>query len=614
MRKKHLITVLVLLLVCMMVIVACDQTKDPEPTPEPDVKYDGPCEIRLTAIGATTIKAGKTLQIRASVTGTTNKDVVFESSDETIATVTEKGLVTGRKAGAVTIVCKLVEDTRCQNSIQITVEQAVVPTSITIENADNTVQWAGEQLQLSVSVEPAEASSLVNWTSSSDTIATVSESGLVEFLASGEVTITATSQEVATLSKSVTFNVKKGLFRSDLGSPYWDIADQCDDENPHISLSIDESQAGYHSLYSADVSATRYYVEASFRLKQQVSAWAWQGFGLGGGLSETSTRYFIFSPRVDGQGNDFNKFIVKDLPNETWGAITTRSQTWGENGLNSIDYTNSAVKIGMLRDGNKYYYLINDQLMYVDESMAYDDIPTMPIVVAIDVCVDVTDYVIETDDSKIDAILAKDNMKRSFYASNPDIIEYESDDMFVFKSNNVLSKDNKVKSLGDSAKLIGDFEVEFDVSDMLCNNAHTNAIAGLTINFSRYESADTVETFVIGKSTNQPSVEGLVGGFYSWNYPKSMEDSTSWYSWLESSKAVVEDAQATHHVKITRTISNNVATFRMWIDNEEVEFDTKSSKWVDMTSKYTGAYILWVGGEYTSAGITNFKFSSNLNK
>lgn len=612
MRKKHLIVVLALLLVCALFVVACDNTENP--SQEPSTGYDGPCEIRLTAIGSTTIKAGKTLQIRASVTGTNNKDVVFESSDESIATVSDRGVVTGKKAGTVSIVCKLVEDNRCQKSIQITVEQAVVPTSIAIGNADSTVQWVGEELQLNVSVEPAEASSLVNWTSSATDVATVSESGLVEFLKSGEVTITATSQETSAVSQSVTFNVKKGIFRSDLGSPYWNIADQCADENPNVSLDIDESQAGYHSLYASGVSSTRFYVEANFRLTEQVTSWVWQGFGVGGGLSETSTRYFIFSPRVDGQGNDFNKFIVKDLPNETWGAITTRSQTWGENGLNNIDYTNSTVKVAMLRDGNTYYYLINDKLMYVDESMAYDDVPTMPIIVAIDVSVKVTDYVIETDNARINEILDEDNMKKSFYASNSEIVEYDSDEMFIFKSNNVLSKDNKVKSLGDSAKLVGDFEVEFDVSDMLCSNGHTNSIAGLTVNFSRYESADTVETFVIGKSANQPEVDGVVGGFLSWNYQKSMEDSTSWYSWLESSNAVYGDTQNTHHVKLTRTIENNVATFRMWVDNVEVEFDTKSSKWAEMTSMYTGAYILWVGGEYTSAQVTNFRFQSNLKK
>ncbi|MGN1040379.1 MAG: hypothetical protein ACI4QL_03020, partial [Candidatus Fimimonas sp.] len=109
-------------------------------------------------------------------------------------------------------------------------------------------------------------------------------------------------------------------------------------------------------------------------------------------------------------------------------------------------------------------------------------------------------------------------------------------------------------------------------------------------------------------------VDGLVGGFYRWSYPKSMEDSMSWYSWLESSVAVVENPTATHHVKVSRTITDNVATFRMWVDDVEVTFDVLSSKWAEMTSKYTGAYILWVGGEYASAQITNFRFESNLNK
>lgn len=608
-KKTALLLLLIAVFVCAT-FAAC-QVDAPDTG---DEVYDGPCEIRLTAIGSTTIKAGKTVQIRASVTGTTNKDVTFTSSDETVATVTEKGLVTGLKEGAASIVCKLVEDVRCQKSITITVEKAVTPETLVIENADSEIQWTEEELQLKAVVTPAEASSLVTWTSSDENVATVSESGLVAFLDSGSVTITATSQEALTLSASVTFNVKKGVFRSDLGSPYWDISAQCDDENAHVSLNIDASQAGYHSLYTANVSATRYYVEGYFRLTQQVTAWAWQGFGFGSGLSETSTRYFIFSPRVEGQGNNFNKFIVKDLPNETWPAITTRSQTWGENGLNEIDWQNSAVKVALLRDNNTYYYLINDKLMYVDQAMIYDDVPTMPILVAIDVCVDVTDYSVVTDEAAIDAILAQDNLRQSFYPSNSEIVEYESDDKFTFKTNNVLSKDNKVRSLGDSAKLVGDFVVEFDVTDLMCNPGHSSSITGITVNFSRYESADTVETFVLGKSANQTGVDGLVGGFYSWSYPKSMEDSMSWYSWLESSVAVVENPTATHHVKVSRTIVDNVATFRMWVDDVEVTFDVLSSKWAEMTSKYTGAYILWVGGEYASAQITNFRFESNLNK
>lgn len=617
MSTNKKIFILVLLLVCVcLVFVACDSSNNNKPTPseDPSGEYDGPCDIRLTAIGATTIKAGKTLQIRASVTGTTNKDVTFSSSNEAVATVNEKGLVTGLSEGTVDIVCTLVEDTRCKKTIKITVEPAIVPTAIEITGGENQTQWVEENLQLKAVVTPEEASSLVSWTSSDETVATVDESGLVSFLKSGDVTITATSKEAPQVKTSVVFHVKAGTFRSDLGSPYWDITAQGDDTNAHVTLTISEDQAGYHSLYASNVSATRYYIEGSFRITKQISAWAWQGVGFGSGLSETSTRYFIFSPRVDGQGNDFNKFIVKDLPNETWGPITTRSQNWGENGLNEINWTSEAVKVALLRDGNTYYYLINDKLMYVDEATIYDDIPTMPIMVAIDVCVDVTDYKIITDDAELDAKLAQDNFKNSFYASNANIVDYESDDMFVFRSNNVLSKDNKVKSLGDSAKLVGDFSIEFDVTDIGYNRAHTEAMTGLMLGLSRYESADTVDSFLIGKSANQTDLDGLTAGFYNWAYPKSFEDASGWYYWLESSKTVIADSTATHHVKVTRTIENNKSTFRMWIDNEEITFDVRSSQWDSMTVKYTGAYILWIGGEYSSAQITNFRFESNLNK
>lgn len=617
MSTNKKICILVLLLVCVcLVFVACEASNPNAPTPGGNgtSDYDGPCDIRLTAIGVTTIKAGKTLQIRASVTGTTNKDVTFSSTNEAVATVNDKGLVTGLSAGTVDIVCTLVEDTRCKKTIKITVEPAIIPTSIEITGGESQTQWVEESLQLKAVVTPADASGLVTWTTSDNSVATVSESGLVSFLKSGDVTITATSIEAPNVKNSVVFHVKAGTFRSDLGSPYWDITAQGDDTNAHVSLTIAEDQAGYHSLYASNVSATRYYIEGSFRITKQVSAWAWQGVGFGSGLSETSTRYFIFSPRVDGQGNDFNKFIVKDLPNETWGPITTRSQTWGENGLNEINWATEPVKVALLRDGNTYYYLINDKLMYVDEATIYDDIPTMPIMVAVDVCVDVTNYKIITDDAELDAKLSQENFRNSFYASDSNIVDYESNDMFTFRSNNVLSKDNKVKSLGDSAKLIGDFSIEFDVTDIGYNRAHTEAMTGLMIGLSRYESADTVDSFLIGKSSNQLNLDGLTAGFYNWAYPKSFEDSSGWYYWLESSTPVIENLTETHRVKVTRTIENNKSTFRMWIDDEEIIFDIKSSRWESMTVKYTGAYILWIGGEYSSAQITNFRFESNLNK
>lgn len=605
-KRKSLVIVVMAVLLCLsMVLAACDDGNQLTPgTPA----YDGPYEIRITAIGSTIIRAGSTVQLRSSVTGTTNKDVTYSSSDESIATVSDRGVVTGLKAGEVTITVSLVIEPLCRATIDITVEQAVTPTSITIDSVD-AVQWAGQTLQLNATVTPDEAYAIVNWTSDNEDVATVDENGLVTFIEEGEVGITATSAMDATVSDNVIFRVKRGFFRNDLGSPYWDISTQADDENPHVTISIDESQAGYHSLYLSNVSGTRYYVEGYFEIKEQVTAWIWQGVGIGSGLSDTSTRYGMFSPRVEGQGNTYNKFIVKDLPNETWPAITTRSQIWGLNGLDNVDWENGKVKFGLLRDENTYYYLVNDVLMYVDKSTVYDGIATMPIFLAVDLNVEVTDYSVVTDDTSLDNMLEEARFNQLLYATNSEIVDI-TDGTYTFRTNNVLSKDNAAKSIGDTAMLVGDFEVEFDINNMSCNSAHNTAFTGLSLNLTRYESADNVETFIFGTSANQEGAQGIAG-MYSWNFQKSFDDPDAPYDWLESTTPVANPG-GSHHIKVTRTIENNIATFRMYIDGNEVVFDKLLYEWSTMTSRYTGAYTLWLAGEYAAGQITNLQIRSNL--
>ena len=96
---------------------------------------------------------------------------------------------------------------------------------------------------------------------------------------------------------------------------------------------------------------------------------------------------------------------------------------------------------------------------------------------------------------------------------------------------------------------------------------------------------------MIGKSAHQASSD-ILAGYASWNYQLSMDDPNSMYHWLETSKAVNEDDGQTHHIKITRTIIDNVSHFKMWVDGVECDFDVKSNKNYSMTSKYTGAYLI----------------------
>ena len=91
----------------------------------------------------------------------------------------------------------------------------------------------------------------------------------------------------------------------------------------------------------------------------------------------------------------------------------------------------------------------------------------------------------------------------------------------------------------------------------------------------------------------------------------SFENPAAPYYWLESTSAV-ENPSGKHHIKVTRTIVDNIATFRMFIDGTEVVFDKLNNQWATMTSKYTGAYILWIAGEYASGQISNLQIRSGL--
>jgi len=574
---------------------------------------DGTCsteyKITLTAIGSTTINVSKTVQIRSSVTGTTEKDVSWSSSDETVATVSSTGLVTGVGAGEVNIKAALVIEDCVYKTIKITVEEAQKPIALAFTDPGDEIQWVGESKDLEISVTPEDASGFVTWASSDIGVASVTDAGHVEFLKEGATTITATSVEDATVSASVTYQVKEAFFRSDLGSPYWEVDHQSDSENPYVELPT-TIENGYHSLYLSHVKAQKYYVEASFKITQIQSTWVWQGIGLGNGLSESDTRYFEFSPRVDGQGNDSNKVIIKDLPNETWPAITTRSQNWGNNGLNDIDYANSKVKIGMLRNGNEYYWTVNGRLYAYDNSSVYEGIDTMPILVSVDIPCKVTDYYVTTDDAAIEEKLQSDAFSQAFYAGNEDYVEFSQNGSMIFKVTNVLSKDNNFHSIGDKAKVTGNFSIEFDVSDLMINGGKTS-FTGMTMNLSRYDNADTVESFMVGKSAVQEDeTNKYISRFASWNYQLSMDNSDSIYSYLETSASQFADASTMHHIKVTRTVTDNISYFTMSVDGNVCDFDVKSTTNAAMSSRYTGAYLIWLGGEYTAGSVSNLTFES----
>jgi len=143
--------------------------------------------IRLTPNQAG-IKVGQTLQLATTFLpeGAVGGDVSYTSSNPDVATVSNTGLVTGIKAGTVTITVK---SGKFSSTNKITVSN-IEPTGITLDKSTATVE-PGKTVQLKATVIPQGAAGTVSFTSSNTSVATVSSTGLVTGVKAGTATITA---------------------------------------------------------------------------------------------------------------------------------------------------------------------------------------------------------------------------------------------------------------------------------------------------------------------------------------------------------------------------------------------------------------------------------------
>lgn len=177
------------------------------------------------------VYAGETLQLSATIlpAEATYRTLKWTSSDETVATVDKNGLVTGVVNDAihatVTITATSMDGGQTASK-QITVNQIVQPQEITIGqdySADNGYYCAiaDKTLKLDYKTVPEDCTlSLIQWTSSDETIATVS-GGVVTFNQNGvfgDVTITGTCPETGSTA-SIKLNLAAGLIRELFHAP-----------------------------------------------------------------------------------------------------------------------------------------------------------------------------------------------------------------------------------------------------------------------------------------------------------------------------------------------------------------------------------------------------------
>ena len=159
-----------------------------------------------------TLTEGNTLQLTATVlpTNATDRTVTWKSSNTSVATVNSNGLVTAIIPGTATITATTNDGTNLSATCAVTVKQNVIlATSISLNKSSATLT-EGENLQLTATVLPNNATDrTVTWKSSNTSVASVNTNGLVTANSPGVVTITATTNDGTNLSATCSLIVKQ---------------------------------------------------------------------------------------------------------------------------------------------------------------------------------------------------------------------------------------------------------------------------------------------------------------------------------------------------------------------------------------------------------------------
>ncbi len=163
--------------------------------------------FELVSDAKITILKGNTSSIITKINPddtTENKVITWTSNKENIATVSNDGVVTGKKAGTAIITGTLENGM----SVEVEVEVTIIPiTSLEAKDAQIDI-LKGENKLLELIIEPNNTTEkdTIIWTSSDEDIATVSNTGIVTGKKAGTVIITASIED---LKATFTFNVKE---------------------------------------------------------------------------------------------------------------------------------------------------------------------------------------------------------------------------------------------------------------------------------------------------------------------------------------------------------------------------------------------------------------------
>ena len=170
-------------------------------------------EIRLVQEEAT-IKVGETFQIEAAVVpeDATNGALTYISNKTSVADVDENGRITAKSIGETTIEIVTEDGSDIRRVFTVNVITNVVPVEKVTLNASEKAMKVGETWQITAIVTPEDATDKgVTYVSSNTAVASVSGTGLITALGTGETVITAAAADGSGALAELKVTVQKNV-------------------------------------------------------------------------------------------------------------------------------------------------------------------------------------------------------------------------------------------------------------------------------------------------------------------------------------------------------------------------------------------------------------------
>lgn len=172
-----------------------------------DGKKEASCSIEVQAVlrgisvqtesGASVIEVGNTekLIVKPIPESSQIKALEFKSNKEECATVNEEGVITAIKNGSFTITVTATDEDGQKVSEEIDLRVGTKVQELEL-NFTETTMFTGEEKQIEATVKPVTANEKkILYSSDNETVATVTETGLIKAVSAGTANITATTKD-----------------------------------------------------------------------------------------------------------------------------------------------------------------------------------------------------------------------------------------------------------------------------------------------------------------------------------------------------------------------------------------------------------------------------------